>query len=192
MDTNDLSDRIDDVGIGILASPYLAEAASLATAGTPKLHGFSGAAHRFYERFHGKPYGEIAGLALVAPSVTHGLAGGIQKVLPDKIDPAPPKVPTPQAAAPMPPKVAAYCERAFLAGFRKVATELSAGGYTEDEARKLYRGQHRDIEEVTDGLNDELEHRDITHGRDDLTKKIVDAHLRDDPHYYEKLRRAGL
>ena len=28
MNTDDLADRLDDVGIGILASPYLAEAAS--------------------------------------------------------------------------------------------------------------------------------------------------------------------
>lgn len=179
MNTDDLADRLDDVGIGILASPYLAEAASKPLMRSPWTAPLGALAHGYHDAFGKTPYGEIAGLALVAPSITHGLAKGIQKVVPDKVE-APP------------PKVAAYRERAFVAGFRKVAEQLSAGGYTEDEARKLYRGRHVPIDEVTDGLNDELEHRDITHGRDALTKKIVDAHLRDDPHYYAKLKDAGL
>lgn len=172
MDTSDLADRLDDVGIGILASPYLAEAAAKPLMRSPRLAPLGALAHGYHEAFHRTPYGELAGLGLVAPSITHGLAKGIEKVLPDK--------------------TASYLEAAFVAGFRKTAEELSAGGYTEDEARQLYHGRDVNIEEVTDGLNDELEHRDITHGKDALTKQIVDAHLKDDPHYYRKLQEAGL
>ncbi len=37
------------------------------------------------------------------------------------------------------------------------------------------------------GLEVELEHRDITHGRYDLTGKIALAHLRELPDYYTRL-----
>lgn len=45
---------------------------------------------------------------------------------------------------------------------------------------------------LLEGMNEELEHCDITDGDSILTAKIVLAHLREDPEYYVKLRKAGL
>ncbi len=66
--------------------------------------------------------------------------------------------------------------------------QLSEGGYTSEEAAKLL--PHTALVEARTGLNEELEHKDITHGSDKLTTEIVRAHLREDPHYYEKLKAA--
>lgn len=38
----------------------------------------------------------------------------------------------------------------------------------------------------------EREHNDLTHGNRAMTRKIVDAHLKEDPEYYTKLDEAGL
>lgn len=42
------------------------------------------------------------------------------------------------------------------------------------------------------GMKVEQEHRDITHGSTTMTRKIVNAHLKEDPEYYTKLEKAGL
>jgi hypothetical protein len=42
-------------------------------------------------------------------------------------------------------------------------------------------------DEFKKGMKEEMEHRDITGGDKDETRKIVTAHLREDPHYYTKL-----
>lgn len=80
-----ISDRIDDVGIGILASPYIAEGLSKRLAGKPGRLGRVGAAlHAYHENFPKKNRKEIAGLALVAPGLTHTLAKGVDKLMPKK------------------------------------------------------------------------------------------------------------
>lgn len=73
---------------------------------------------------------------------------------------------------------------------RKLALErqMSEGGYTSEEAAKLL--PHAAPPEARSGLNEELEHKNITHGSDKLTTEIVKAHLREDPHYYEKIKAA--
>jgi hypothetical protein len=38
----------------------------------------------------------------------------------------------------------------------------------------------------------EQEHKDITHGDEKMTRKIVMAHLNEDKYYYTKLKKAGL
>lgn len=69
--------------------------------------------------------------------------------------------------------------------------QMSSGGYSEKETRKLYPKAHgKGLEERHEGLNEELEHRDITKGNDARTKKIVDAHLEERPDYYSRLSRA--
>lgn len=45
---------------------------------------------------------------------------------------------------------------------------------------------------LAEGMNEEREHCDITHGDAVLTAKIALAHLKEDPEYYEKLKKAGL
>ena len=47
-----------------------------------------------------------------------------------------------------------------------------------------------DLDEFCDGMFEEEEHRDITHGDPVKTAKIVLAHLKEDPRYYTKLKRA--
>jgi hypothetical protein len=49
-----------------------------------------------------------------------------------------------------------------------------------------------DIERLRVGMNEEREHCDITHGDPVLTARIALAHLREDPEYYVKLKKAGL
>lgn len=84
--TSELSDRIDDVGIGILAAPYAADVVSKALmrggknqkvrAAATAIKATMGSKSRF-----GKSHGrELTGLALVAPGVTHGLAHGVENM----------------------------------------------------------------------------------------------------------------
>lgn len=49
-----------------------------------------------------------------------------------------------------------------------------------------------DLGEFKMGLQAELEHRDITHGDLEMTGTIALAHLKEDPKYYTKLKKAGL
>ena len=43
------------------------------------------------------------------------------------------------------------------------------------------------MSEVSMGMEVELEHRDITKGDKKMTRKIVNAHLKEDPMYYTHL-----
>ena len=45
------------------------------------------------------------------------------------------------------------------------------------------------LEQWIYGLNIELEHHDITHNNEDITAKIVIAHLKEDPFYYYRLQK---
>lgn len=74
MDTDHVADRLDDLGIGILASPYIAKAVGNLAGRIPALHGVQSAANAYEHAFHATPYGEIAGLGLVAPGVVKPLA----------------------------------------------------------------------------------------------------------------------
>ena len=56
------------------------------------------------------------------------------------------------------------------------------------ESRKWTRDPER-FEEFRMGLSEELEHRDVTHGRALTTGRIARAHLnKEDPRYYSKLK----
>lgn len=86
-----IADRIDDVGIGLLAAPYAADAGSrllmraggrnakVRAAATALKAGFGSKSHFG----HSAPR-ELAGLAMVAPGVTHTIAKGIDKAVPQK------------------------------------------------------------------------------------------------------------
>lgn len=79
-----ISDRIDDAGLAVLAAPYAASAAGhrLSKAKNPKLRAAGLALERGMgtDSKFGKSHGrEIAGLAMVAPGVTHTIAKGIDK-----------------------------------------------------------------------------------------------------------------
>lgn len=50
--------------------------------------------------------------------------------------------------------------------------------------------QQYDSAEVAIGMKEEREHNDITHGNPETIEKIVVAHLKEDPHYYTKLKQA--
>jgi len=90
--TGRIADRIDDVGIATLASPYLADAAAgglkrlmlrggrmgaLAAEGHTVAEGLAHALHH--------PAVEIGGLGLVAPGITHALAKPIARVTAPKV-----------------------------------------------------------------------------------------------------------
>lgn len=80
-----IADRIDDVGIGLLAAPYVADAVghSLEKAKNPRLSAAGLALHKGFgiDSGFGKSHGrEIAGLAMVAPGVTHTMAKGVDKM----------------------------------------------------------------------------------------------------------------
>ena len=49
-----------------------------------------------------------------------------------------------------------------------------------------------DLNQFRMGLGVELEHRDVTRGNLEMTGTIALAHLREDPKYYTKLKKAGL
>ena len=79
------------------------------------------------------------------------------------------------------------------AALRKFALEgqLSEGGYSKEETQRLYPGvRGKALEERHEGLNEELEHRDVTRGQDEITKKIVDAHIGERADYYSRLSKA--
>lgn len=69
--------------------------------------------------------------------------------------------------------------------------------FSPDDAQKVISSLGDDITEqikhvLLEGMNEELEHCDITGGDPILSAKIALAHLRDDPDYYIKLKKAGL
>jgi ferritin-like metal-binding protein YciE len=76
-------------------------------------------------------------------------------------------------------------------------TPLEASGeviksLSSKEADKLIDklGEDVDKKEFLMGMDEEMEHKDITGGDPVLTAKIVMAHLKEDPHYYTKLKEA--
>lgn len=84
-----ISDRIDDAGLAVLAAPYAASAAGhrLSKAKNPKLRAAGLALERGMgtDSKFGKSHGrEIAGLAMVAPGVTHTIAKRVDKAVPAK------------------------------------------------------------------------------------------------------------
>lgn len=82
-----ISDRIDDVGIGVLASPYIAGAMSKGLAHRNGVLGAVGrAADAYKHKFEAAPLAEVGGLALVAPGITHRLAHGLDKATTKKAD----------------------------------------------------------------------------------------------------------
>ena len=157
-----VEDRLDDLGIGILASPYVAQAVGGLAAKSPRLAPIARAAQGYEHAFHATPYGELAGLALVAPGVTKRLAPHLQK------------------------------EAFYLGVKQAKQQLSVDGYTREEAAQLFPRAEGPQLEEAKDGLNAELEHRGITQGSDVLTRHIVQDHLKEDPRYYAKLLRAGL
>jgi len=117
---------------------------------------------------------DLVGLGLITPTAMGYVAN---KVHPDAPEPELPKV--------------AYALGAGEALRKLGLDQKSKGGYSKKETRELYpKASGRSLKERHDGLNEELEHRDITRGNDAHTKKIVDAHLEERPDYYSRLSRA--
>jgi hypothetical protein len=79
-----IADRVDDVGIGMLAAPYAASSVGSAMAKAPGRIGAAGKVlHGFAENKMRSSHAlELGGLALVAPGITHRVAKGIDKRLP--------------------------------------------------------------------------------------------------------------
>jgi len=76
-------------------------------------------------------------------------------------------------------------------------TKMAEGGFSKEEAAKVAEALGLDLSdeeftlaEWTAGLNEELEHTDVTDGDSDTTGKITLAHLKEDPKYYTKLKGA--
>lgn len=168
------ADHLDEAGLGLIAAPVIGDIASRTLAHRPGALGAIGRAGGHFHEHYG-PYSDLAGLGLLMPSVMHGIA---RKAVPEQ-------------------KTASVRELAYAQGVADALAKLaldeqmSEGGYTQDEARRLFAGgRDEDLDEAHEGLNEELEHRDITRGDDQLTKQIVEAHLEEDPAYYTKLKRA--
>lgn len=83
-----IADRVDDVGIGMLATPYAAEGVGKLLAHRSGRLGAIGrgaqaVGHALHEGPHKNKW-ELAGLGLVAPGVVHPIAKGIDRVLPGR------------------------------------------------------------------------------------------------------------
>ena len=63
--------------------------------------------------------------------------------------------------------------------------------FTKEDALDLMDKYNFDFntDEFIMGMNDELEHEDVTHGDPDMTAKIVADHLREHPDYYSRLHK---
>jgi len=181
-----VANHLDELGLGLIAAPVVGDIMGRTIAHRGGMLGAIGQAGQHFHEHYG-PYSDLTGLGLLMPTVMHGVA---KKVAPDEGAAAPEMAPSAPPASPLQKAAFAAGQRAAL---RKLGMEdqMSEHGYTMDEAREMAsRGPREDLHEVQSGLNEELEHRNITHGNDALTKKIVDAHLSEDPHYYSKLKAA--
>lgn len=95
--TSRIADRLDDAGIGLLAAPYIADAAAGGLKHVMLRGGRLGAlaaeghtiAEGLAHQLHQSKARELAGLALVAPGVTHPMAKAVNSMLPPQ-PPAPP------------------------------------------------------------------------------------------------------
>lgn len=77
---------------------------------------------------------------------------------------------------------------------RKEHGETKSGKIDRDQAKDLMKdlGKNFDLAEFSVGMEEELEHKDVTKGDLELTAQIVAAHLEEDSKYYTKLFEAGL
>ncbi len=120
--TEGIANRLDDLGIGILAAPYAAKGlASMRNRG-----GVLGVVGRGADLAHNAMHQyetpmELAGLALVAPGITHGLASGIAKLR----KPVPPQEAS-SAAPPTPAALSAGEKVGRMLAREKVAINVSA------------------------------------------------------------------
>lgn len=75
--------------------------------------------------------------------------------------------------------------------------------YDFNDVRRMAKKGGLDIfpfekQELVDGINIEQEHKnsgkdvDVVKNHEENILKITIAHLREDPHYYKKLRKAGI
>jgi len=80
------ADRLDDLGIGILASPYIGKAVGnlMHESRYAPLRAIGAAGNKFYEGFQHMPMAEVAGLALVAPGIVNPLANKVDGLLAEK------------------------------------------------------------------------------------------------------------
>jgi len=75
----ELHDKLDDLGIGILAAPSVMEGMGSLLQRVPRagVQGAGRALHGLGETLHSSPAYNLPGYALVAPSITHGLADAL-------------------------------------------------------------------------------------------------------------------
>jgi inorganic pyrophosphatase len=78
-----------------------------------------------------------------------------------------------------------------------VKGKMADGGFSKEETVKIAKVLSLDlskeaftVDELCTGLNEELEHKDVTHASAVATAKIALAHLKEDPKYYSKLKQA--
>lgn len=80
------ADRLDDLGIGILASPYIGKAIGNLTHESryAPLRAIGALGSGYYDAFQKAPMAEVAGLALVAPGIVNPLANKVDDLLAEK------------------------------------------------------------------------------------------------------------
>lgn len=81
----------------------------------------------------------------------------------------------------------------FLKNLKEKVEKVHTDFYTQEEAKEVgdrldLDWNEYDLDEFTVGMNEEMEHQDITDGDPGLTAKIVIAHLNEEPKYYTKLK----
>jgi hypothetical protein len=79
MSAGGLENHIDNLGLALLASPYVAKMVSEGAKGVRSLKPIRAAADEYEERFEATPAAEVAGLALVSPTVTKRLSSLVTK-----------------------------------------------------------------------------------------------------------------
>lgn len=115
-----ISNRVDDVGIGVLAAPYAARSLAGALEHRPGMMGAVGRGARAAANamHHHENKMELTGLALVAPGVGHRVARGIDRAVPART-----------RAVPVPPRPAPKRSTdAKLASAAESAKNLLRGG----------------------------------------------------------------
>jgi hypothetical protein len=77
-----------------------------------------------------------------------------------------------------------------------IKAKMAEGGFTTEEASRVASLMDLDLDkqkftldEWTMGLNEELEHKDVTQAGAVMTGKITLAHLQENPQYYTKLKK---
>lgn len=135
-----IAERVDDVGIGMLAAPYAARGLATLKNRGGRIGAVGQVADRAAKAMHHHEVPlELGGLALVAPGVTNRVAAGIDRVMPGR------KV-APTSAGAVPGPVVPSRPVSKVAALEKLAAELRPDfEYLTEPEKTAYLGALRSI-----------------------------------------------